>query len=133
MSSSEETAPAHTKHTGLTPADAYNALTDPNVLPSLNEDTSIVRRLGSYIVLLSLLAGGLFLAYIFGVDILQTQTQIIGIGIAIVLGMGLVGGWNIDWWDLVLGYWWLSMPIAGLAGVAFLVMQERTSGMVEVE
>ncbi|MCJ1249694.1 hypothetical protein MMC30_006920 [Trapelia coarctata] len=131
--SSSETAPSHTKHTGLTPSDAYNAITDPDILPSLDSETSLPHRLGSYIVLLSLLASGLFAAYIFGVDILQTQTQLVGVGITIALGMGLVGGWSIDWWDLVLGYWWLSMPVAGLAGLMFLLMQEEGSGMVEVE
>ena len=131
--SSSESPPEHTKHTGLTPADAYNVITDPNVLPSLNEDTSLLRRLGSYVVLLTLLASGLFAAYIFGVDILQTQTQIIGVGIAVAIALGFAGGWTIDWWDLVLGYWWLSMPVAGLAGLAFLMLQERASGMVEVQ
>jgi len=131
--SSSETPSSHTKHTNLTPADAYAVITDPNILPSINAETPLLHRLGSYIVLASLLSGGLFVAYIFGVDILQTQAEIVGIGLAVAIAFGFVGGWSIDWWDLVLGYWWLSMPVAGLAGLAFMVMQERASGMVEVE
>lgn len=131
--SSSSTPSSHTQHTNLTPLDAYAVITDPDILPSLTAETSLPRRLRSYFVLGTLVAGGLFLAYILGVDILQTRAEIVGIGLAVVIALGFAGGWNIDWWELVLGYWWLSMPVAGLAGVAFLVLQEGTSGMVEVE
>lgn len=122
----------HTKHTGLTPADAYNAITDPDVLPTL-ESAPKTRKAQSHLVLTVLLCSAIFGAWLIGVDILQSQTQIIGIGLAIAVAIGFVGGWNIDWWELVLGYWWLSMPVAGLAGLGFLMMQENASGMDETD
>ncbi|MCJ1321641.1 hypothetical protein MMC15_006986 [Xylographa vitiligo] len=130
--SSEETSSRHTEHTGLTPKDAYNVITDPDVLPSLDE-ASVPRKIQSTFVLLVLLCGALFGAWFLGVDILQSQTQIIGVGIAIAVAIAFVGGFNMDWWDLVLGYWWISMPAAGLAGIAFLLIQENTSGMEETD
>ncbi|MCJ1282917.1 hypothetical protein MMC26_002243 [Xylographa opegraphella] len=130
--SSKEKAPRHTEHTGLTPKDAYNVITDPEVLPSLDE-ASVPRKIQSTFVLLFLLCCGLFGAWFLGVDILQSQTQIVGIGVAVALAIAFAGGFNVDWWDLVVGYWWLSMPVAGLAGIAFLLVQETTSGIQETD
>ncbi|MCJ1476779.1 hypothetical protein MMC13_005448 [Lambiella insularis] len=122
----------HTRHTGLTPADAYRAITDPDVLPTLDAAPK-TRQAQSHLVLLVLLCSAIFGAWLLGVDILQSQTQIIGVGLAVAVAIGFAGGWNIDWWELVLGYWWLSMPVAGLAGLAFLMMQENASGMSETD
>ncbi|MCJ1413571.1 hypothetical protein MMC19_007692 [Ptychographa xylographoides] len=122
----------HTPHTGLKPIDAYNAITDPNVLPTL-DDAPTSRRLQSSIVLVTLLSGAIFGAWFLGVDILQTQTQIIGIGGAVLAAIAFAGGLQIDWWGLVMGYWWLSMPVAGLAGVGFLLMQEQATSLQETD
>ena len=101
--SSEETSSRHTAHTGLTPKDAYNAITDPDVLPTLDE-AAAPRKIQSHLVLLVLLAGALGGAWFLGVDILQSQTQVIGVGVAVAIAIAFIGGFNIDWWELVLGY-----------------------------
>ena len=44
-----------------------------------------------------------------------------------------VGGHYIDWWELVAGYWWLSLPAAGAAGILFVMAQEQSSGLHEID
>ncbi|MCJ1483857.1 hypothetical protein MMC06_004025 [Schaereria dolodes] len=129
---SADTSTDHTPHTGLKPSDAYNVITDPNVLPTLDEAPK-TRQLQSHFVLLALLSGAIGVAWLLGLDIIQGRIALLGLGIAVTLAIGAVGGWNIDWWELVLGYWWFSIPIAGAAGLGFLMMQEHASGMDETD
>ena len=43
------------------------------------------------------------------------------------------GSHKIDWWELVAGYGWLSMPVAGAAGLLLVMAQEQSSGLHEVD
>lgn len=122
----------HTKSGAPKPATAVSTITDPNFLPSLDEAPT-TRKLQSHLLLSLLLASAIFAAYILGLDIIQGRVAIGVLGVAVALAIGAVGGWNIDWWELVLGYWWFSIPIAGLAGLAYLIMQEHASGLNETD
>jgi hypothetical protein len=44
------------------------------------------------------------------------------------------GSHSIDWWELVVaGYWRLSMPVAGAAGLLLVMAQEQATGFSEVD
>ena len=43
------------------------------------------------------------------------------------------GSHSIDWWELITRYWWLSMPVAGAAGLLLVMAQERADGLGDVE
>lgn len=138
------------------------AVFDPSFpLPTLEpKKTPTIRYIQSFLVLLFLLSAAVIGAWFFELSILQsgfgTATSpnpkaknvlsILGIVIrveqlALLVGtigvlffaMWFTGTVWIDWWELVIGYWWLSMPIAGLAGLLFLLAQERTDTMGQVD
>ncbi|KAL9111406.1 MAG: hypothetical protein Q9187_007921 [Circinaria calcarea] len=122
----------HTRSGAPKPSTAISTLTDPDFLPSLDQ-APVTRKLQSHLLLALLLCGAISMAYVLGLDIIQGRVAIGVLGVAVALAIGAIGGWNIDWWELVLGYWWFSIPIAGAAGLAYLIMQEHASGMAETD
>jgi len=63
-------------------------------------------------------------------------TLALGLGGVVAGGVCLLywtGSLYIDWWELVAGYWWLSMPVAGAAGLLLVMAQEQATGFSEVE
>lgn len=72
----------------------------------------------------------------FEASFLQSEQPILVLGgvFAVVLTTLFATGtvW-IDWWELVLGYWWLSLPIGAAAGLVFVMNQEASSTLGEVE
>ena len=108
------------------------ALTDPTFpLPTLTGETSTFRYVRSFTVLTSLIVTGLGGAYLFDAAILQNPIYLGLITLAVIAGVFATGTAWIDWWELVLGYWWLSMPVGGAAGLAFIMMQERATSWDE--
>ena len=130
---SKQPIPSHTAP--QTSSEALSALSDPNFLPSLTTTSPFhPRALRSHLVLLTLLLGGIYLAYfVLDVAILQTWPQFIGISAVALLGILLTGGFNIDWYSLLLDFWWLSFPLAGAAGLALVVMQENATSFTETD
>ena len=112
------------------------AVTDPKFpLPVLDENATALRYILSFGTLTVLLAGGIAGAwYLGGVAMLQSEQPLIPLTIAFfaVLGMLFFTGtvW-IDWFELVLGYWWLSMPIGAAAGIVLVLNQEQSAGIAE--
>ena len=46
---------------------------------------------------------------------------------------GRTGSHSIDWYELVTGYWWFSLPVAGAAGLMLVMAQEQATGFSEVD
>ncbi|RDW78159.1 hypothetical protein BP5796_06011 [Coleophoma crateriformis] len=146
----------HTTTSGEKPKTAFQAIMDPEFVPTL-ESVPKTQHMKSYLVLISLVIGGVVGAWFFGFELFQIASskdpqipfivpeprRLVSSWIELValLGFVIVGllaliSWTgahwIDWWELVLGYWWLSMPAAGGAVVCLVIMQETASSMNEV-
>ena len=146
MKSSDPAEPAnvngnHTTTSGTKPTTAFTAITDPNFLPTL-DNAPIEQHAKSHLLLLSMVLGAGLLAYLGGFELLQVSEQSswqdvgLGAGAAVLLvlaGLYWTGAHYIDWWELVSGYWWLSMPVAGAAGLLLVMAQEKSLGWDEVD
>lgn len=47
----------------------------------------------------------------------------------LVVAMHYIGVTSIDFWVMLNGYWWLSVPVVVTAMAAVAVMQERATGL----
>ena len=116
---------------------AVAAVTDPKFpLPVLDENASAFRYVLSFGTLAGLLAGGLAGAWYLGITMLQSQQPLVALSVAFCAVLGALfftGTVWIDWFELVLGYWWLSMPIAAAAGIVLIFNQEASAGIDEIE
>lgn len=114
---------------------AIAAVTDPKFpLPVLDNKSSTLRYILSFSTLMALLASGIVGAWYLDVTMLQSQSPIIVLSCAFITVLGALfftGTVWIDWFELVLGYWWLSMPIGALAGLALVMNQEASTGIHE--
>jgi len=114
---------------------AVAAVTDPKFpLPVLNDESSILRHILSFGTLAALLGGGVVGAWYLDVTMLQSQQPVVVLSVAFLAILGALfftGTVWIDWFELVLGYWWLSMPIGALAGLALVMNQEASTGIAE--
>lgn len=131
----------HTLKDGTKPTSALSALTDETFLPTLDE-TSKTQQAKSHSLLLFLVVGGVVGAWFYGFEILQISPHKSWLELAIGLGgvsavlLGLLywtGTGNIDMWSLVMEWGWWSLPVAGAAGLLFVMMQERTEGIASVD
>lgn len=112
------------------------AVTDPKFpLPVLDENATTLRYVLSFGTLATLLAGGLAGAwYVGGVAMLQSEQPLIPLTIAFFAILGALfftGTVYIDWWELVLGYWWLAMPLGAAVGIMLVFNEERSAGIGE--
>lgn len=107
-------------------------------IPTLEENAPTTSKLRSNLFLLSLLLGAIISAYLYGFELLQPSDHTTwaekGITLFLVAAFGggaawFVGVQKIDWWELVWGYWWFSMPIAGGAAVVLVRAMEATEGI----
>lgn len=110
-------------------------VTDALPLPTLEKSSTIGAHLKSNLLLLCGVLSAIGACYLYGFELLQpsadTSWREMGIiyGILVAAGAGLlwfVGLQRIDWWALVMEYWWFSMPI-GLAVVFLYVRAEEGS------
>jgi hypothetical protein len=110
------------------------AATDPKFpLPTLTPKSTRVQYIRSFALLFVLLGSGLGGAYIMEATILQEPLYAGIIGLITVLGVFATGAAWIDWWGLVLEYWWLCLPVGGAAGLAFVMMQERATSWKDTQ
>jgi hypothetical protein len=138
------------------------AVLDPSFpLPTLEaEKTPATRYIQSFLVLIVLLSAAVFGAWFLELSILQISSTastssnpesknvlsilgmampvqqlalLVGVTSVLFLAMWFTGTVWIDWWELVIGYWWLSIPIGALAGLLFLMAQERTDTVAQVD
>jgi len=130
----------HTKTDGTKPQTAIDVIVDPDFLPTL-EKAPIQQHLKSNLLLLSLITSGVFGSWLLGLDMFQVSegqswgmlaSGLMGVVGVIGLGVWFTGALWIDWWELVLGYWWLSMPVAAGAGLLFVMAQEKSKGLKEL-
>jgi hypothetical protein len=114
---------------------AIAAVTDPKFpLPVLNDKSSTLRYILSFGTLAALLATGIVGAWYLDVTMLQSQSPTIVLSCAFFAVLGALfftGTVWIDWFELVLGYWWLSMPIGAAAGLVLVMNQEASMGIHE--
>jgi len=114
---------------------AVAAVTDPKFpLPVLNDESSTLRYIISFGTLAALLGGGVVGAWYLDVTMLQSQQPVVVLSVAFFAILGALfftGTVWIDWFELVLGYWWLSMPIGALAGLTLVMNQEASTGIAE--
>ena len=110
------------------------AIIDPNLLPTTG-DKPASRRVRSLVFLALLLAVAVSGAWFVGLDILQGDDMLkvglkgIGVWMMGLGGVAMTGGLDVDWFELVLGWWWVATPIVGAASVLFVVVQERATGI----
>lgn len=105
-------------------------------LPALTADSSVLSYVLSFGTLLALIAGGIGGAWYLGYEILQSSQPLVMGGIITVVAMfafWITGTIWVDWFELVIGYWWLSMPIGALAGLAVVLNAEASATMAETE
>ena len=122
----------HTTRDGTKPNNVFTVLTDPEFLPT-TEKAPLMRKAQSFAVLLVLVVGGMYGGRtLLGVELLQIELPVfLGIGAAVGGMIFLIAG-DVDWWELVLGYWWFSMPVGAAAALALVLMGEQATGMDEV-
>lgn len=144
MANSAHSSKANENHTttdGTKPQTAVSTITDPDFLPTLDEAPA-TQHVKSHLLLLSLIVGGVFSAWFVGFKMFQVFEHqswgelALGLGAVVAAAAGMLywtGSHFIDWWELVTGFWWLSMPVAGAAGLLLLIAQEQSSGWHEVD
>lgn len=111
------------------------AVTDPKFpLPVLDANTSLIRYVLSFATLSTLIGGAVLGAWFLDVAMFQSSQPLLVMGSAFVALLGLfffMGSVWIDWFELLLGYWWLSMPVGILAGLALVLNQEDSTSIGE--
>jgi len=118
----------HTPKDGTKPTSGFTAITDTDFVPTLDAAPP-TRYLQSFMVLTGMIGSMAFAAYYMKFDIFQTTLQqyaILGVVVTSLFYTGVV--W-IDWWEVAVGYWWLSFPVLGLAGLLLVRMDEATVGI----
>lgn len=131
----------HTKTNGEKPDSALGALLDPTFHPSL-KSAPLLQKAKSYALLLVLVFGAVFSAWLLGFDMLQVSAATSWVELGLKLGgvggvvLGLLawtGTTEVDLWSLVMEWGWYSIPVAGFAGLMLVMMMERTEALREVE
>lgn len=116
---------------------AIAAVTDPKFpLPQLTSTSSALEYILSFSTLFLLVGGGIYGAWLYEVALLQTAQPLLllpAVFVVSVGALGLAGLFAVNWWELVLGYWWLSMPVAAMAGLVLVMKQEQSTGLEELE
>jgi hypothetical protein len=114
---------------------AVAAIADPKFpLPALTDKSSTLRCILSFGTLATLLATSIVGAWYLDVTMLQSEQPIVVLSVAFFAVLGALfftGTVWIDWFELVMGYWWLSMPIAAAAGLVLVMNQEQSTGIQE--
>ncbi|KAK9774080.1 hypothetical protein AB5N19_06928 [Seiridium cardinale] len=151
----------HTTKNGEKPTTAIEAITDPSFFPTL-DGAPLSQKLKSYAFLVFLVFGAVSTLWFFGFELFQTAPPAVEIPLAvpgdedgppnslgeIAMEVGLMTGGasaailallfftgtaNLDFWSLVMEYGWWTLPAIGSAGLLFVMAQENTYSIKEVE
>ena len=119
-------------------ATAYAAITDPTFpLPVLNENSPVIHYVRSFAVLVSLIIIAVAGSWYMGMAVLQSDDHpylvLDGLVAAAFAGLAATGNLWIDWWVLVLGYWWLSLLVAVVVSTGFVLSQETQEALQDVD
>lgn len=135
---------------------AIAAVFDPSFpLPTIEPGkTPTSRYIQSFLLLFILLSAAVLGAWFFELSILQASPNqeakhvlsfvgvtmpveqlllLVGVISVLFLAMWFTGTIWIDWWELVVGYWWLTAPVAAAMGLLLVVAQERIDTVGEVD
>ncbi|KAK6362567.1 hypothetical protein TWF730_000024 [Orbilia blumenaviensis] len=122
----------HTTNSGTKPSSGTEVITDTSFAPTL-ESAPLLRCVQSFFVLSLLITFASLGAWYVGFDIIQTTSQqwvVIGAATISLFYSGVI--W-IDWWIIVVEYWWLSIPALAGIGIVMLRMDEATRAIDEVD
>ena len=112
-------------------------VTDPKFpLPALDEKSTNTRYVKSFATLLVLLCIGIGFFWFSGTELLQIGHPLLvcgGLLVVVLFALLLTETIWIDWYELVLGYWWVAMPLGALAGLFVLLNQEAGATMAETD
>lgn len=132
---------ANTDTSGAKPQTALEALSDPSFLPTLDE-APIEQKAKSHLLLVLLVLGAVVSAWFMGFSVLQVPEQRSWSELAVYLAgasavaLALVfwtGTASIDLWSLVMKWGWYTIPVACAAGLIFVMMQERTEELQDLD
>jgi len=123
----------HTLSDGTKPETGLAAILDPNFIPTLDEGVPTIRWIQSFVVLSAIIAGGIAVGWLGDLEIFQTKVQLAVITGSIVVAFFFTGAAYIDYWELVVKYWWFSIPMSAAAGLAYVIMEETGKGLEEVD
>ena len=52
---------------------------------------------------------------------------------AVMMGLFYTGVVWMDFWELVVGYWWITLPLVGGAGIFHVLMMETAEEIMDVD
>jgi hypothetical protein len=105
-------------------------------LPTLEPHSPITAHLKSHSLLFIGILGAIAGCWLFGFELFQPsettswQEIAIAVGALTAVGGGLlwfIGLHQIDWWALVMEYWWFSMPI--LLAIVFMYVRAEEGSL----
>jgi len=123
----------HTTSSGTKPTGVVEALLDPEFLPTTAK-APVMRKVQSAGILLILVIGAMLGArMLLNTEILQVQWPLFfATGAAIAGSIFAIAG-DIDWWELLLAYWYLCLPVGAVTGALLVMMGEQATGLADVE
>ncbi|KAF3921580.1 hypothetical protein AA313_de0204852 [Arthrobotrys entomopaga] len=110
----------HTTKRGNKPTSGTEVLTDTSFVPTL-ESAPSTRYLQSFLVLFMMVSSAAFSAWFLDFDIFQSKAQQQLVLLGVIGGLFYSGAVWIDWWTIVVEYWWISIPL--LAGLGIIVVR----------
>ncbi|KAK6535769.1 hypothetical protein TWF281_000021 [Arthrobotrys megalospora] len=122
----------HTTKSGTKPTTGTEIITDTSFAPTL-ESAPFSRYLKSFFVLSILVACVCAGACYIGLDFLQTTSQQWAIIASVTIGLFYSGVVWIDWWEIIVEYWWLSIPLLAGIGMVMIRMDEATRAVDELD
>ncbi|EGX45302.1 hypothetical protein AOL_s00170g9 [Orbilia oligospora ATCC 24927] len=117
---------------GDKPTSGTEIIIDTSFAPTL-EAAPLSRYLQSFVILSFLLGSAGVGIWYLGFDIFQTTTQQWVIIAAVTTCLFYSGVVWIDWWAVVVEYWWLSIPILAGTGILFIRMDEAIRDVQEID
>jgi hypothetical protein len=131
----------HTNKDGEKPTTFKDAIADPSFLPTL-DDAPLQAKVASHSILIFLVVGGVVGSWFLGFDLFQLSDGkswlelggvLGGVSVVLIGALFWTGTANVDFKALLDEFWWLTLPIVMMAGLALVMLQERQEPMQQVE
>ncbi|KAF3160249.1 hypothetical protein TWF106_009014 [Orbilia oligospora] len=122
----------HATKPGDKPTSGTETIIDTSLAPTL-EAAPLFRYIQSFVILSFLLGSAGVGVWYLGFDIFQTTTQQWVIVAAVTTCLFYSGVVWIDWWAVVVEYWWLSIPILAGTGILLTRMDEAIRDVQEID